>query len=89
MRYARASLQKLNKDRFSKESFWQKYGATIMNIIFIVVIAVLLMLIASKLVELTGRLDAVLQSSSAVMDKADKVLGSVDKVCSNSGIVKV
>ncbi len=87
-RYARASLQKLNKDRFNKETFWQKYGNAILSIVFIVVVSVMLLLITSKLVELIGKIGAVTESSSAVMNKAVEVMSKLDNICSQSGIVQ-
>lgn len=87
-RYARASLQKLNKDRFNKETFWQKYGRDILTIIFIVVISVMLLLVTSKLVELVGSIGNLQKSSSDIAEKVSGLLGSVDNICSNSGVIK-
>lgn len=89
MRYARASLQKLNKDRNSKETFWSKYGRDIMTIIFVVLISVLLLLIASKMMQIVGTVDNLIKASEGVVDKASTMLGSLDNVCSNSGVTKV
>jgi len=85
-RYARASLQKLNKDRFNKETFWQKYGRDILTIVFIVIVTVMLLLIASKLVQLTGTISGILESAEKVMDKAAQIMGKLDTICSNSGV---
>ena len=86
MRYARASLQKLNKDRNLQESFWAKYGRDILTIIFIIVVSMMLLLIASKLMQIVGSIDGLIQSSKAVMDKGGEVLGAVDRVCGSTGL---
>lgn len=87
-RYARASLQKLNKDRFNEEGFWKKYGNTIMSIIFIVIVSIMLLLIASKLVDIMGRADTIMKASAEVIAQADKTMGALDNVCRNNGIIK-
>ncbi len=86
-RYARASLQKLNKDRYDKETFWQKYGRDAMTIVFIVVISIMLLLIASKMMEIVGSVDGAMKSAGEIIEKANQVLGTLDNVCSDSGIV--
>ena len=88
MRYARASLQKLNRDRNQKESFWAKYGNAILSIVFIVIVSVMLLLIASKLMQITGTIQGLIENSAKVMDKSAEILGSMDRICSNSGVVK-
>jgi hypothetical protein len=87
-RYARASLQKLNKDRFNKETFWQKYGKDIMTIIFIVIISIMLLLLMGKFLEVAGRLDGIMKSSETMVEKVSTLLGSMDNLCSKSGVVK-
>lgn len=88
LRYSRASLQKLNKDRNLKEKFWDKYGNMILSIVFIVIIAVMLLLITSKLMQVIGNLDGVIKTSAVVMEKTEALLGAVDRVCGNTGVVK-
>lgn len=87
-RYARASLQKLNKDRFNKETFWQKYGRDIMTIVFIVVISVMLLLLMGKFLDVAGRLDAIMKNSETMVEKVSQLLGNMDNVCSGSGVIK-
>jgi hypothetical protein len=87
-RYARASLQKLNKDRFNRETFWQKYGRDIMTVIFIVIISIMLMLILSRVVELTGKIGGLIETASKLNDATSKMLGSMSNICSGAPGVK-
>ena len=87
-RYARASLQKLSKDRFEKEGFWKKYGNMILSIVFIVVVSTFLLLISGKMMSIMGSVDATMKEIPQIMDKLSQILGAMDNVCSNSGVVK-
>ena len=86
-RYARASLQKINKDRYNKETFWAKYGRDILTVVFIVIVSVMLLLIASKMVALIGAVNDGIEKYSMVTEQISKLLGSIDNICSNSGVV--
>jgi hypothetical protein len=88
-RYARVELQKAFKDRYEKETFWQKYGRDILTIIFVVVISVMLLLIASKLTELIGSISTLQKSSADIMEKASGVMSRIDTLCSNSGLAPI
>ena len=88
-RYARASLQKLAKDRFEKEGFWTKYGNMILSIIFIVVISTFLLLICGKLMSIMGSVDQTIKAMPDIMDKLAKLLGAIDNACGKSGVVPV
>lgn len=82
MRYAKESLRDLIKDRYNKETFWQKYGTMIMSIVYIVLITVLLLLIAGKLMQLTGTLGSLIDNVSKLMEESKNILSSVDNICS-------
>ena len=87
-RYARASLQKLNKDRYNSETFWQKYGRDIMTIVFIVIISIMLILIISKLVDLVGQVGGLIKTSQDLQTATTKLLGEINNVCNGaSGVV--
>jgi len=87
-RYARASLQKLNKDRYNKETFWQKYGRDIMTVIFIVIITVMLLLLTSKLVELVGQIGGLIKSAGDLNIASGKLLNGISNVCNGpNGVI--
>ena len=45
---SRVAIDRNLKDRFQKEGFWDKYGQTIMNIIFAVVLMVCVVVVMTK-----------------------------------------
>ena len=51
MRLQRLGVQKNLKDRFMKETFWQKYGATIMLIIFVLFVTIALVVLFQKMTD--------------------------------------
>jgi len=48
MALSRVAIDRNLKDRFQKEGFWDKYGQTIMNIIFAVVLMVCVVVVMTK-----------------------------------------
>ena len=88
-RYARASLQKTNKDRFSKETFWGKYGRDVLTIVFIVIVSVMLLLILGKFLELTGAINGIVHSLADTTERVAQLLGAVDNIYSSSGVTSV
>lgn len=90
LKYARASLQAINRDRFEKKpSFWDKWGNTIMNIAFIAIVSIALVFVTSKLAELVGTINAGQETWKLILDKMNILLSNMDKVCNPSGLVKV
>jgi len=85
-RYARASLQKLNKDRFDQQTFWQKYGRDVLTIVFIVIVSVMLLLILSKMVALMGSIQGGIDNYGVVTEKISNLIGALDNICSPSGV---
>jgi len=79
MRANRIAISNLLEQRFSKKSFWDKYGAMIMNVIFYLVIAIAMVVIFyqwSDIVDKTGTLlDRIIE------------LEEQRKVSGNSGVV--
>jgi len=51
MRLQRLGIQKNLRDRFYKESFWQKYGNTIMSVMFILIISIMLIVLFKEMKE--------------------------------------
>ena len=90
LKYARASLQAINRDRFEKpQGFWAKYGNTIMNIIFTVIIGIMIVFVTGKLVELVGKIGEIMAKQDLVLDKWDLLLTKLDNVCASQTVVRV
>ena len=89
LKYARASLQSINRDRFEeKPSFWSKYGSTIMNIVFIVIVSIALVFVASKLATLVGTINQGQVTWKEILDKMNVMLSNMDNICVKSGVVR-
>jgi len=90
LKYARASLQSINRDRFEKKpTFWDKYGNTIMNIVFIAIVSIALVFVTSKLAQLVGTINSGQVVWKEILDKMNIMLANMDNVCNPSGLVKV
>lgn len=86
MRYARTQIQKGLKERYDKPSFWQQYGAIIMNMAWIAMIGVMTWLLFDKWIDLAGTTNAGVKTAGTVLEKVEEVLAKLDNVCSGSGI---
>lgn len=82
MRYARTQLQRGLKERYDTPSFWQLHGAMIMNIAFIMIIAVAVWLIMDKWVELAGTLNGMVEAVPEIQKKQGEILLALQNVCS-------
>jgi small-conductance mechanosensitive channel len=88
LKYARASLQSINRDRYEeKPSWWKQYGTMVMNIIYVVVFSIAFVFIASKLAVLVGTINSGQVGQNELLDRVNKLLATVDNVCSKSGVV--
>jgi len=88
-RYAAAGLHKAFKGRFEKgETFWQKYGQTILSIVYVVVMGVMIFLALGQFMKVIGSLSSVISTLDPLLEKAGQILGAVDNVCTHSGVVK-
>jgi hypothetical protein len=85
IRYSRAALKNLWKERFDKPKFMEKYGQYILPIIFFAVIGLFLWLNVDRLLTIGNQLTAMVKTSGDVMDKADRVLASLANICTGSG----
>ena len=70
VRMQRLGIEKNLRDRFQKESFWAKYGTTIVGAIFMVLVTVSLVVLFAKLVDVS---EALTQTSIAIKDMATAV----------------
>lgn len=70
MRLQRLGIQKNLEDRYVKPSFWDKYGTTIMWVVFIMIVTVCLVILFQKL---AGLPEAITKSAQAVEKMANSV----------------
>lgn len=82
MRYARTQIQKGLKDRYENPGFWKQYGALVMSMGFIALIAVMTFLLFDKWVDLANTTNAAVEQGANVMDRIDSLLGKMDNICS-------
>jgi hypothetical protein len=86
MRYQRAALQKNLKERYAKLTFLEKYGGLMVWTVLCLVLMVGFVLLADKLVSVTGAVENLIKTATAVMEKSDAVISKLDNVCGGSGI---
>lgn len=58
MRMQRLGIEKNLRDRFEKIGFWAKYGATIMALVFVIMVTIALVVLFSKLVDVSKALES-------------------------------
>lgn len=85
VRYSRAALKTLWKDRYDKPKFMEKYGQYILPIIFFAIIGLFLWLNVDRLLTIGNQLSAMVKTSGEVMEKANQVLASLANICAGSG----
>lgn len=84
MRLQRIGIQKHLELRYKKTSFWDKYGQTIMWLLFVVIVTVCLIILFDRL---NGTTDAISGLADAVKKMADAVSDQTAR--SSSGVVPV
>jgi hypothetical protein len=62
VRMQRLGIEKNLRDRFQKVGFWQKYGATIAGLLFVVLVTVALVVLFAKLVDVANALESTAQA---------------------------
>lgn len=83
----RIAFQKALGDRLKKkEGFWDKYGKTIMNIIFIVLVTIALIFILTKIVNMLGQVNGILEQINGILDKQGSILTALDNIVSRMAI---
>lgn len=81
MRYARTSLQKNLKDRLQDPSFWTQHGMMIMNIAYVLIIAVSVWLIMDKWIDLANTLNNAIAMVPDILDKQEQLTLAMDNMC--------
>ena len=81
MRFARTSIQKGLKDRYEKESLWQKYGVYVLTFSYVALIGVMVWLLFDKWVDLARTTVSAVDTAGIVLDRVDQILGSLENVC--------
>lgn len=77
MGLSRVAIEKNLKDRFQQETFWQKYGNTIMQILFAVILMVCVVVVMTKMASLMEMMTTF----------GNQFLAKANNVCQNSGVI--
>lgn len=72
MRMQRLGIEKNLRERMEKKGFFEKYGQTIAGVIFIIMVTVSLVVLFSKLKDVSGSLDGVASSVGAMANSVEK-----------------
>lgn len=80
MRYARGSLSYMNKERYEKAGFMEKYGGLIAYSVLILITAVGFWLLIDKMIEAMTTLAKTAATNKEAMELAKQVLGIVDNM---------
>lgn len=77
----RIAFQKALGDRLKhKESFWDKYGKTIMTLIYIILISLAIIFILSKVGNMIGSVSDVVTKIGETQDKQGQILTALDNI---------
>ncbi len=87
IRYQNVGLRKSLKDRYDKPTFMQRYGGVITYTILIVVTMIMIIMLFDKFLELTSKVEAILNTAPEILDKYNELLATMNNVCGGSGIV--
>ena len=82
VRMQRLGIEKNLGDAFKKQSFWDKHGATIMNAIYILIVTISLIVLFSKLVDVSSALE---KTANAITEMADAITGTTSTRPEDSG----
>jgi hypothetical protein len=69
MRMSRLGIEKNLQYRLQKQSFWEKYGQTILQIVFYVVVGLMMIVMFLQFQKTAESLDAAVKTSGEVMEK--------------------
>ena len=84
----RIAFQKALGDRLKKkESFWDKYGKTIMNIIFIIVATLAIIYILAEVGKILGTIANLDDKQAILQEGQNKILTGLDNIVSRMHIV--
>ena len=72
MRMQRLGIEKNLRDRFEKIGFWSKYGATIMGLVFVIMVTIALVVLFSKLVDVSKALESTAGAIQKMAESIDK-----------------
>lgn len=81
MSYAKAGLQKLLKDAYDKQGFWQKYGGVVAFGILILLLGVAMWLNAAQTIKINAGLSQMTQEMAVVVEEVGRLLSNMDNVC--------
>jgi len=88
MRYARVSLQRQLKDRYTKTGFLEKYGGLIAYVSLIAVTGIMMYLLFDKFLEIGNSLAGAVDAARTVQESTNQILGNLDNVCTGgSGLI--
>jgi hypothetical protein len=77
----RIAFQKALGDRMKKkESFWDKYGKTVMNIIFIILVTLAIAYLLAKVGNMLGTINDILTKLGALQEKQGQILTALDNI---------
>jgi uncharacterized membrane protein len=71
-RMQRLGIEKNLRDRFEKIGFWAKYGATIMGIVFVIMVTIALVVLFSKLVDVAKAMESTAGAITKMAESVDK-----------------
>ncbi len=82
----RSSMMTMNRERYEKPKFMEKYGALLVNIGAIVVIMVFLFLIAGQLIKVTGALSGVVKQMGQTQIAQSNILNSLNNILNSNNL---
>ena len=86
MRYARAGLQLMAKERYDKRGFMEKYGGMIAYAVLILVTSVGFWLLIGEMIDVSQASTGAINAAKEVLAETGRILGSLDTIKGGSGI---
>jgi len=86
MRYMHVAIRKNIQERYNKQNFMEKYGAILINGIFLVIMVIAVWLLISKVGDLMASAAGTVESAKPIAESLLNAVSKLDTICSSSGI---
>jgi hypothetical protein len=81
MRYMHVAIRKNIQERYRKANFMEKYGAIMMNGIFLLIMLVGIWILLSKMGDISKSTNMAVETANKVLESTNSILSSLNNVC--------
>ena len=82
MRYMHVAIRKNIQERYKKTSFMEKYGAILMNGVFLLIMIIALWMLINQIGDLMGSAQATVETSKGIIEPLSNLISKLDSMYS-------